>query len=84
MGFIRVNSLTTWRIILTLTITHPDINRYMLYAIEKNHHRISLQNLDAYEKAMIDNLKKFEVQDSYPKKDTLTDLINNEMRFMDE
>ncbi len=62
---------------------HPDINRYMLYAIEKDCHRLTLSNLDAYEKAMISNLKSFEVKDAYPKKDTLEDLIKNEKKSLD-
>lgn len=62
---------------------HPDINRYMLYAIQQDHHRLTLSKLDTYEKAMIQNLKNFEVKEAYPKKDTLEDLIQNEKKSLD-
>ncbi len=61
-----------------VTHYHPDINRYMLYTIQKDLHRLSLTNLDAYEKAMLENLYTFEVKDAYPQKDTLADVIQQE------
>ncbi len=59
---------------------HSDINRYMLYAIQNDQHRLTLSNLDVYEKAMIENLKNFEVQDAYPQEDTFEDIIKNEVQ----
>jgi hypothetical protein len=57
---------------------HPDINRYMLYAIQNNRHRLTMENLEQYEQAMIENLKAFEIKDAYPHRDSLEDIIRQE------
>ncbi|MDR0393380.1 MAG: hypothetical protein LBH52_04085 [Puniceicoccales bacterium] len=57
---------------------HPDINRYMLYAIQNNRHRLTTENLEQYEQTMIENLKAFEIKDTYPRMDSLDDIIRQE------
>ncbi|MDR0756046.1 MAG: hypothetical protein LBE99_04005 [Puniceicoccales bacterium] len=57
---------------------HPDINRYVLYAIQNNRHRLTMENLEQHEQAMIENLKAFEIKDAYPHMDSLEDIIRQE------
>jgi len=53
----------------------PDVNRYMLYAIKHNLHRITAENIEKYKQQMLENLSNFKIQESYPQMDSLEDLI---------
>lgn len=54
----------------------PDINRYMMHCIEHDLHRLTPENIDAYEQAMLKNLKEFEIDfHKFDRMDTLEDLI---------
>ncbi|MDR2397047.1 MAG: hypothetical protein LBD69_04310 [Puniceicoccales bacterium] len=70
-----INNLANYH---ELSHYHPDINRYMLYAIQNNRHRLTMENLEQYEQAMIENLKAFEIKDTYPHMDSLEDIIRQE------
>lgn len=56
----------------------PYIIRYILYSVKNNFHRLSLNNLEGFEKNMVSNLKTFEVKDEYPPMDTFESLLANE------
>ena len=53
----------------------PDVNRYMLYAIKHDLHRITVENIEKYEQQMLKNLRNFKIQENYPHMDSLEDLI---------
>lgn len=53
----------------------PEVNRYMLYCIKNDLHRITTDNLENYKINMLKNLQSFEIKDRYEKMDTLDDLI---------
>ncbi len=57
----------------------PEINRYMMYCIEHDLHRLTLENIDTYEQAMLKNLKEFEADfRKFDHMDTLEDLIEQD------
>ena len=57
---------------------HPDVNRYMMFSIKNNLHRLTPENIDLYEQRMLENLKSFEIKENYPHMDSLEDLIRQE------
>ncbi len=50
----------------------------MLYSIKHDLHRLTPENIDLYEQRMLENLKKFEIKESYSHMDSLEDLIRQE------
>lgn len=60
---------------------HPDVNRYMLYSIKHNLHRLTPENIDTYEQKMLENLKSFEIKEDYPHMDFLEDLIQQNAKM---
>lgn len=55
-----------------------DVNRYMLYSIKHDLHRLTPENIDLYEQNMLGNLKNFEIKENYSHMDSLDDLIRQE------
>lgn len=53
----------------------PDINRYMLYAIKHDLHRLTEENINKYEQQMLKNLKSFKIKENYAHMDSLEELI---------
>ena len=43
----------------------PDVNRYMMFSIKNNLHILTPENIDLYEQQMLENLKNFEIKESY-------------------
>ena len=46
----------------------PDVNRYMLYCIKNDLHRLTVDNLEEYEMNMLKNLQSFEIKEIVMKK----------------
>ena len=59
----------------------PEVNRYMLYSIKHNLHRLTAENIDEYEQRMLENLKTFEIKEHYPHMDSLEDLIQQNAKI---
>ena len=55
-----------------------EVNRYMMFSIKNNLHRLTPENIDLYEQRMLENLKNFEIKEDYSHSDSLEDLIHQE------
>jgi hypothetical protein len=57
---------------------HPEVNRYMLYAVEYGRHRLTVDNLPAYEQKMVEQIRNFQVRNHYDNYDALEEIIRQE------
>ena len=57
-----------------------EIHKFVTYCIEHDWYRITLENFSAYEKDMFENANSFQIEESYPHRDTAEELIAAEWK----